>query len=160
MYISRVVISNYKAFKTATVEFKDGLNVIIGQNNGGKSTLLDAISLVIDSNRNKKLSVWDFNQGITLEILKEHSPSIEISLYFSMSEGEGNTSSDVALLSTYAIEVEPQLVSCITYSFFLPSTELSLYKQAVSNIDNPADIFRIIEGHLQKPVFSQISLRV
>src|SRR5574344_1273645 len=146
MSISQVVISNYRAFKKATVEFKDGLNVIIGQNNGGKSTLLDAISLVIDSNRNKKLSVWDFNQGITLEILKEHSPSIEISLYFSMSEGAGNTSSDVALLSTYAIEVEPQLVSCITYSFFLPSTELSLYKQAVSNIDNPADIFRIIES--------------
>ena len=62
MYISKVVISNYKAFKTATVKFEDGLNVIIGHNNGGKSTLLDAISLVIDSNRNRKLSVWDFNQ--------------------------------------------------------------------------------------------------
>lgn len=146
MYISKVVISNYKAFKTATVKFEDGLNVIIGHNNGGKSTLLDAISLVIDSNRNKKLSVWDFNQGIPLEKLKENSPSIEISLYFTMSEGEENISSDVALLSTYAIELEPQLESCITYTFFLPSTELSLYKQAVADIDNSADIFRIIES--------------
>lgn len=146
MYISKIVISNYRAFKKATVEFKDGLNVIIGQNNGGKSTLLDAISLVIDSNKSKKLTVWDFNQGITVDSLKEQSPCIEISLFFTMSENETNTSSDVALLSTYAIELEPKLESCITYSFYLPSTEHTLYKQAVFGINDRNEIFKIIES--------------
>ena len=66
MYISKVEISKYKGFNEATIELIDGLNVILGHNNGGKSTLLDAIALVIDTERKKKLSAWDFYQGISL----------------------------------------------------------------------------------------------
>lgn len=82
MYISKVEISKYKGFNEATIELVDGLNVILGHNNGGKSTLLDAIALVIDTERKKKLSAWDFYQGISLAELKENAPSIKISLYF------------------------------------------------------------------------------
>lgn len=53
MYISKVEISKYKGFNEATIELVDGLNVILGHNNGGKSTLLDAIALVIDTERKR-----------------------------------------------------------------------------------------------------------
>lgn len=128
MYISKVKILGYKGFKDATIELKDGLNVILGHNNGGKSTLLDAIALVIDTERKKKLSAWDFYQGVSLKDLQDNAPSIKISLYFSMSENEDNNSSDVALFSTYAVSLDPQLESCMTYVFFLPDTEISSYK--------------------------------
>ena len=39
MYISKVEISKYKGFNEATIELIDGLNVILGHNNGGKSTV-------------------------------------------------------------------------------------------------------------------------
>lgn len=55
MYISKVEISKYKGFNEATIELVDGLNVILGHNNGGKSTLLDAIALVIDTERKKEI---------------------------------------------------------------------------------------------------------
>ena len=71
MYISKIRIKNYKCFKESEIEFRDGLNVILGHNNGGKSTLLDAIALVIDSDKSKRLSAWDFHQGFDLEALKD-----------------------------------------------------------------------------------------
>lgn len=146
MYISKVKILGYKGFKDATIELKDGLNVILGHNNGGKSTLLDAIALVIDTERKKKLSAWDFYQGVSLNDLQDNAPSIKISLYFSMSKNEDNNSSDVALFSTYAVSLDPQLESCMTYVFFLPETETSSYKDSVASAKNVSEVMSIIDS--------------
>ncbi len=155
MYISKVKIANYKGFEKAEVELKDGLNVILGHNNGGKSTLLDAISLVLNSERNRKLSVWDFYQGISLDTLKDKAPSVEISLYFSMSDAEENISSDAALFSSYAISLEPKLVACMTYVFFLPNTEIESYKEYVANASNTIEIMKMIESKfIRKYIYS------
>lgn len=43
MHINRVVIRNYRAIRSATVEFNSGVNVVVGDNEAGKSTLLEAI---------------------------------------------------------------------------------------------------------------------
>ena len=146
MYISKVEISKYKGFNEATIELVDGLNVILGHNNGGKSTLLDAIALVIDTERKKKLSAWDFYQGISLAELKENAPSIKISLYFSMSSNESNNSSDVALFSTYAVSLEPKLEACMTYVFYLPETETVSYKESVSSAKDVSEVMSIIDS--------------
>ena len=146
MYISKVEISKYKGFNEATIELIDGLNVILGHNNGGKSTLLDAIALVIDTERKKKLSAWDFYQGIPLAELRENAPSIKISLYFSMSDNESNNSSDVALFSTYAVSLEPKLEACMTYVFYLPETEAVSYKESVSSAKDVSEVMSIIDS--------------
>lgn len=146
MYISKVKILGYKGFKEATIELQDGLNVILGHNNGGKSTLLDAIALVIDTERKKKLSAWDFYQGVSLKDLQDNAPSIKISLYFSMSEKEDNKSSDVALFSTYAVSLDPRLESCITYVFYLPETETSSYKESMVSAKKVSEVMSIIDS--------------
>ena len=49
MYLARVHILNFRRLKDLTVEFVPGLNVIVGENNMGKSAVVDAIrSLVPD----------------------------------------------------------------------------------------------------------------
>jgi predicted ATPase len=46
MYISRVQIGNYKSFReTQPLEFSPGFNIISGQNNSGKTALLEALGL-------------------------------------------------------------------------------------------------------------------
>jgi AAA domain len=46
MLISKFKVSNYKSYlDSETVEFKRGFNVITGQNNSGKTALLEALSL-------------------------------------------------------------------------------------------------------------------
>jgi len=54
MHISKFNIQNYKSFfSTSDVELHKGINIITGQNNAGKTALLQAISLVFASHPHK-----------------------------------------------------------------------------------------------------------
>ncbi len=61
MYISKIHIKNFRNFKDNEILFNEGLNVIIGHNNAGKSNLLKALSLVINTQVSKRLGIHDFN---------------------------------------------------------------------------------------------------
>jgi hypothetical protein len=45
MYISKIKIKNFKCFNDIEVEFDPNFNLIIGQNNSGKSTIFEALRL-------------------------------------------------------------------------------------------------------------------
>ena len=47
MYISRVIIKNYRSIKDLTLSFNSGKNVIVGKNNSGKSNIIKAIDIVL-----------------------------------------------------------------------------------------------------------------
>ena len=50
MYISRIVIRNFRSFKLLDVQIQDGVTCVIGENNTGKTNLLHALRLAIDTN--------------------------------------------------------------------------------------------------------------
>src|SRR5260221_6590667 len=46
MYINKFRLTNYKSYSdSGEVEFKPGFNIIVGQNNAGKTALLEALTL-------------------------------------------------------------------------------------------------------------------
>lgn len=47
IFISKVHIENYKCFETLTIEFQKNVNIIVGNNEAGKSTILEAINLCL-----------------------------------------------------------------------------------------------------------------
>ena len=47
MYISRIKLHNFKRFKSFDKEFNSGLNILVGDNEVGKSTILEAIHLAL-----------------------------------------------------------------------------------------------------------------
>lgn len=50
MYLSKIRVKNYKSFNdSGEIEFKPGINIIVGQNNSGKTTLLEALSFKFES---------------------------------------------------------------------------------------------------------------
>lgn len=56
MYISRFQLENYKSFREpGPVEFTSGFNIIAGQNNAGKTALLEALGLVFKWNPHRSL---------------------------------------------------------------------------------------------------------
>ena len=48
MYLSEIKIEGYKIFdERITITFNKGLNLIVGENGSGKSTIIDAIRLLL-----------------------------------------------------------------------------------------------------------------
>jgi len=45
MYISKLKIKNFKCFDEVEINFDPNFNLIIGENNSGKSTIFDALRL-------------------------------------------------------------------------------------------------------------------
>jgi putative ATP-dependent endonuclease of OLD family len=69
MYVKHVKINNFRALYSADIWLQPGLNILIGPNNIGKSTILSAIDLVLNPNiqwwRRDILSELDFFRGKT-----------------------------------------------------------------------------------------------
>lgn len=93
MHIQRAIIKNYRCLEKADVTFNERLNVIVGSNECGKSTLLEAINLALTGQLNGRpllieLHPYLFNFNVVqayVEQLKASQnpepPSILIELY-------------------------------------------------------------------------------
>ena len=74
MYISELKIKNFRSFsdEETIIEFNPGLNVLVGENDSGKSAILDAIRLVLGTTDLSWIGVEEkdfFNEDISREIL-------------------------------------------------------------------------------------------
>ncbi|MEZ2224679.1 ATP-dependent endonuclease [Microcoleus sp.] len=59
MYLSKFQLLNYKSFRdSGLLEFKPGINIIVGANNSGKTALLEALSLNFQNNIHKSLTTF------------------------------------------------------------------------------------------------------
>ncbi len=88
-YIKRISIHGYRKFKELDFEFNPKMNILIGENEAGKSTILDAIRLVLCQDyRNSEKVYWNdmFNKDSVNEFMLSKSPeklpSIHIELEF------------------------------------------------------------------------------
>lgn len=58
MYLSKISIKNFRSIKSIEINFQKDLNVFVGKNNTGKSTIIDAIRLVLSSPINNPNPIW------------------------------------------------------------------------------------------------------
>lgn len=57
MFISKFQLGNYKSFNNPpALEFRPGFNIITGQNNAGKTALLEALGLTWAGNPHRSLN--------------------------------------------------------------------------------------------------------
>jgi putative ATP-dependent endonuclease of OLD family len=138
MYISKIHINNFRNFKNKEIEFNDGVNVIIGHNNAGKTNLIKALSLVIDNERPKRLEIDDFNKNVTLKELKANPPKISISV--TITKGEEETPDDLVTISNWLTKLDNSYEALLTYEFFLPEKQKEKYIKALSSITDETTI--------------------
>ncbi len=147
MYISKIEITNFRNFIDTTIEFNDGVNVIIGHNNSGKTNLLKALGLIFNYKAQRKLAVDDFNKEI--DDFTE-PPQITISVTLKQSEKDENENpDDKRIVYTWILNLESPYEAKLTYSFFLPEVELDKYKREIEKISNnngtTYDYWRLLE---------------
>lgn len=111
MKIQKLVIQNYKSFKERTVvKFNEGLNIIVGDNEAGKFTILEALHLCLSGYLNGKPLKQDFHQYLfNYEMVNDYLtniktdktfplPELLIEVYFQthddLAEFEGSLNSD------------------------------------------------------------------
>jgi putative ATP-dependent endonuclease of OLD family len=120
MYISKISIEGFRNFPRNEILFNDGINVIIGHNNSGKTSLIKAISLVINGESSRRLELDDFSKSTRLEDLKRLPPSVTISLTLKKSADEPANSEDLVTVSNWLTVLNSDYEAKLTYKFFLP----------------------------------------
>lgn len=115
MSISKLKIKNFKCFSNwFTIDFDSDINILVGNNGTGKSTILEAINLVLTGtyhgkNIRNELSQYLFNKAIVDEYLETVNkgesvppPEIIIEAYFDeeipsfLGDGNSENSKDVS----------------------------------------------------------------
>ena len=167
MYISSINICNFRNFVNDEIFFNDGLNIIIGHNNAGKTNLLKALNLVIDINHTKRLEIADFNKEISLEELKQNPPKVEIQVSIKKST---NTSEsyfdDLITISSWLTKLEDDFEAKLTYVFFLPENDIENYHSMISHVDTNLEemkqkqiIWSLIEHNFLRLYIHKIDIR-
>ncbi len=65
MFIRKITIENFKKFqKKRTFEFKDGLNILVGDNETGKSTVLEAVHLALTGYYHGRALAFELSQTL------------------------------------------------------------------------------------------------
>jgi putative ATP-dependent endonuclease of OLD family len=121
MYISKIHIENFKSFKGSFKLLLDkGINIIVGENEAGKSTIIEAIHLALSGLLNGKylnneLTQYIFNYEVIKEYLDNLSngvnsapPHILIEIFIegdNISEFEGNGNSEKSNFSGISLKI-------------------------------------------------------
>lgn len=149
MYISKICIKGFRNFKDSEIMLNDGINVIIGPNNSGKTNLLKALSLVIDYQGSKRLDVEDLNKNVGINEIQGKPPMVEIQLTISQSKSEDLSEDlsgdDLATIGDWLTRLEAPYEALLTYKFFLPEKHSEPYKKSLGGVTDLKDAWRIIQ---------------
>lgn len=148
MYIKKVNISNFRCFNDFKIELNEGLSILIGENNIGKSNFLEALKLVFGANYswgNRTLTQDDFFKGLVIE---DKWPEIRIEIIISdiLSEDE------LALTSKWLTKNPNE--AKLTYVFRSKEnilTKLPKEKKSIRELKLPLDEYewRIYGGEVE-----------
>lgn len=96
MYIKKLQVFNYKSYyDSGEMEFSPGVNIIVGRNNAGKTSLLEVLTLDFEDhphrsiktlpNKSSRLEeksrieiIWDIEKEELLSFMKQMSPDLGI----------------------------------------------------------------------------------
>lgn len=163
MYINKIHILNYRNFNDFMMEFHNGLNVIIGANNSGKTGLLNAIKLLSSPS---DISVHDFNKNNLLQYSKlymDNAPSIviEYDIRHRISEDDTGDESIIRLLPFLGIKelsenrqekdgiVEYNIAAQIKAVYSLDVKFIEEYKKAVSAISDFDEYLSVLKRYIE-----------
>ncbi len=146
MYIQRIHILNYRCFRDGLIECQPGLNVIIGENNAGKTTLLRALSLIFDRRGRARPTIHDFNR---LTEPLDQPPAITVEATIRSSQND--TPADRALVASWLTKLDQTWEAQLTYRFFLPEQHTKDFAEAIKGVDREK-FFEVVEEFLPKYV--------
>jgi predicted ATP-dependent endonuclease of OLD family len=83
-YLQHVSLKNYKSIKDAEIDFKPGLNIIIGKNASGKTNFINGLNKILSYKYNEILASEFVVRALfkEVEVTIKRQPSIQVPEYF------------------------------------------------------------------------------
>lgn len=145
MYISKIHIRNYRCYNNMVVDFSPGVNVIIGENNSGKSALLKALGLLFNRKGRGRPDFYDFYQGIGDFT---QAPFIEVTV--TLCSSEDDALEDKALVATWLTKLEAPWEAQLTYRFVLPEEEKDDFERDLGINSDKKHFWDTVKRYLPK----------
>lgn len=116
--IEKIKLHNFKRFKSLSIDFAPDINILIGDNESGKSSVLNALNLVLSGSKSKVESIGLeslFNSDVISDYLKtekkiEDLPTMYIEVYLNEQNNpdlNGNVNSDKKICDGLKLECVP-----------------------------------------------------
>ena len=96
--LKKIQIENYRVFEHFKLEFRDGLNVLVGDNDSGKTTVLEAVHLALTSRLRGRLIAHDLSPHLVNQIAARR--------YLDAVRGGGNEPPPEIVIDLYLEECE------------------------------------------------------
>lgn len=171
MILNKVKIKNYRNYKDTEINFNDGINIIVGANNSGKTNILHIISLL---STDFKLNVDDFNKNLLYkeyDSFKDKAPIIHIEYFVKHKMSYDKIDSGFSRLEKFivyndsgditAIDSEEfDINAIIILKFELDPKYEYEYKKSMSTISSYDEFFRVLrkyEQYYQTNFYNSIS---
>ncbi len=132
-----IEIENYRCFGSKTqIKLKPGVNIFIGENNSGKTTVLNALGFLFDRQGRSQLGIDDFNKNLKPS---KRAPKIIVSATLS-STGK-DTIEDKALVATWLTSIEENWEAQLIYSYHLPEEDEEKFIAEIEKNEGSKDHF-------------------
>lgn len=153
IYITSVHIENYKCFENLDIYFNKNRNIIVGNNESGKSTILEAINLCLSGLINNRylrneLNEYFFNTKVVKEFLANSNippPRFLIEVYLDSDDQEEINKSLEMLKGSMNSRKENssgvKLEVCFDDKY---QKEYSIYKQTCERNAFPVEYYKIV----------------
>lgn len=82
MFLKKLIIKNFRCIKNITIDFQKGLNLIIGENNTGKTAIIDALRLALSIGLPQR-EIYLTNEDFYIDQYGRKTNEIEFHLTFS-----------------------------------------------------------------------------
>ncbi|MCS4454973.1 AAA family ATPase [Clostridium botulinum] len=134
MYISKLEINNFRCYEDVDIEFNEGLNIIIGENNCGKTTIMRALEYIFNRSRVSTPDTNDFNKELVNKALEIGEQPPEITIIATLKSSSSDKLEDKAVVASWLTKLETPWEATLTYKFFLPESDIKEYKEEIKSI--------------------------
>lgn len=139
MKLKQIKIQNFRLLSNVTLDIEDGITLIVGKNNSGKTSFMDLLSKVISNNKlkfddcpircRKQLyeDIYDYLiDSITFDDLKEKIPKTLIT--FLVDYSDEKITDNLGFLSNFIIDVDDDIEEAIISAEYIYSIDESKFK--------------------------------
>lgn len=146
MYISKLTIQNFRCFQDFTIEFNEGLNVLIGSNNAGKTTVIKALELIFKRGSTRTPTINDFNKSLDISIPPE------ITITATLCSSITDTMDDKAIVASWLTKLESPWEAELTFKYFLPEHDHPKYIEEYAGLQTEKERWFLLERNLKRYV--------